>query len=350
MRAVYAGRRRVMRAADIGVAAHLSDEIDRAIATASQAVDSLCNRGDDTRPGFAPWTGTITYDWPTQNNGTGYRFYLNRNSLVSLTSAVSGGVTITADCLLRPETGPPYGKLDVDRSSASSLTIGDTGAGQGSLSITGVWCGAAVRETTSSAWTAASMDDSVTAVTLAAPLDVGAIIRLDSERMIVTGQSWTDSGQTGTLAAQKSAQSLAVSDGSAFFTGEELILDSERVLVLDITGNTLTVQRAAGGSTLAAHTGTAIFYTRLCEVERGALGTTAAAHTGGARIYLFTPPPLVEQLTVAYALDQRAQESADYVRTIGSGDNERQAGGGGIARLEDRVWAAHGRKLRHRAV
>lgn len=350
MRAVYATRRRVMRAADVKASAYQSSEIDQALESASVAVDRLCHRGDATRPGFAPWTGTITYDWPVLNNASAYRFYLNQNSLLSLTSVISGGTTITSAALLRPETGPPYSVLDVDRATSSLFTI-SSGAGQSSLAIAGVWCGAPLDERTSTTWTApGSLSSSATTATLAAPLDIGTIIRIDSERMIVTDQGWADSGQDGTLTAAKSAETLAVSDGTAFLIGEELLIDAERVLVRDIAGNTLVVQRAAGGSTLAVHTAASIYQARSCTLQRGALGTTATTHLAGAPVYVFRPPALIEQLTVAYALDQRAQETSGYARTVGSGEGERPAGGGGIRALEDRVWTAFGRKLRHRAV
>ena len=88
--------------------------------------------------------------------------------------------------------------------------------------------------------------------------------------------------------------------------------------------------------------------------RRLTLGTVAAAHTSGAAVALFDPPSLVEQLTVAYTLDQREQESSAYARTIGSASSRRNAdqqlAGSGIPDLEKRVLAAYGRQLRHRAV
>jgi hypothetical protein len=350
MGAWYSTRERVMRAADVKAAAYLSPEIDAAIESASRAVDRLCHRGDQVRPGFAPWTGAITYDWPVLNNADSYRFLLNQNSLASLTSAVSGGVTITSACLLRPETGPPFSSVKVDRDSDDLLTF-TTGSGERSLVLTGVWAGDYVAERTNSAWTAGAIaSTSADSVTLNAPLGVGNIVRIDLERLTVLGKTWTDSTQDGSLAASSSAQTLAVSDGTDFFPGEELLIDAERVLIQDIAGNNLIVKRAVGGSTLAAHASSSIFWARTFIVERGSLGTTAATHAADAPIYIWQSPALVEQLTVAYALDQRAQESSAYARTIGTGDAERQAGGAGIKALEDRVRFAHGRHLRHRAV
>src|SRR5262245_17608135 len=141
-----------MRAADVKATAYLASEIDEAMQAGAEAIDRLCHRGDAVRPGFAPWTGTITYDWPDLNNEWGFRFYLNQNSLYTLTSLVSGGVTVTADALLGPVTGPPYSRIDIDRGSGSILSTG-SGLGQASLAITGVWSGCRVAERTSNTWT-----------------------------------------------------------------------------------------------------------------------------------------------------------------------------------------------------
>lgn len=346
----YATRGRVMRAADVSASAFQQLEMDSAIESASLAVDTLCRRGDDIRPGFAPWTGTITFDWPTGvNNDDAYKFWLNQHALLDPETVTSGGVDVSADVLPWPEYGPPYTAVAIDVGSDSILSF-DSGSGQRSLSITGVW-GMTDAEKTRSTWTlAGDVSASTDTVTLAAPADVGSIVRIGSERMIVTDKAWISSGQTGSIVAQMNAQSLAVADGSAFLAGEELILDAERVLIRDITGNTLLVQRAVSGSVLTAHTGATVYYSRSCIVERGALGTTAAAHSSGDAVALHDVPKLVEQLTVAYALDQRQQELSAYARTIGQGEGQRNASGAGIRDLEARVKAAFGRPLRHRAV
>jgi hypothetical protein len=148
-----------------------------------------------------------------------------------------------------------------------------------------------------------------------------------------------------------------VTSGSAFFKGEEIIVDSERMLIRDIVGNVLTVARADGGSVLAEHAnGAAVYWARSCTMTRGALGTTASAHTSGAAISLYSAPAIVEQLTVAYAIEQRAQEQAGYARTLTRirdsrqfGQHGNETGSAGITSLEERVLAAYGR-IRHRAI
>lgn len=351
MGAWYTTRERFMRAADIKGVAYANDEADGIIEASSRDVDRLVRRGDATRPGLAPWQGTRVFDWPAPNNSGNFRFWLDAHKLISVSAVVSGGTTITSDVLLwPPQSGPPYHAIDIDRSTDSVLTIGE-GVGQRSLSVTGLW-GHTNVEKTLSTWTTGSnlADTTGTSVTVHAPIGVGSIIRVDSERMIVTERSWTSSSQTGTLTSSVSAQSLAVGSGSAFFPGETLLLDSERMIVQDISGNTLTVKRAVDGTTLAAHTGATIYYARACTVERGALGTTAATHSSGTQVHVWQVPALAERLTIAYGLDTREQERAAYARTIGAEDNQRNAGRGGIRSLELRVEEAFGRPVRMAAV
>ena len=345
----YATRGRVMRAADVNASAYLSDEIDAAIESASLAVDKLTRRGDETRPGFAPWVGTIEFDWPVTNNDEAYSFWLNQNALLVPESASSGGVDISADVIPWPAYGPPYTRLDINEASGSIFSFLD-GSGQRSLSITGEW-GMTNAEKTRSSWTlAGSIDASTIIAVLNAPADVGSLVRIGNERMIVTDKTWANSSQTGSIIASQTANALAVDDGTAFRAGEELILDAERMLIREITGNVLNVRRAVSGSLLAAHTDATIYWSRTCEVERGALGTTPAAHTAGSTVAIHDVPGLIEQLTVAYALDQRQKEMTAYVRTIGQGEGQRNASGAGIDELEERVLSAYGRRLRLRVV
>lgn len=339
-----------MRRADIKASAYRNDAVDDACASATRDVDRLCRIGDEQRAGLAPWTGTLTFDWPVTNNSDTFRFYLNQYGLYSLTTVISGGTNITSSVIPWPRNGPPYKALDVDTASGDSFDF-ISGTGQESLLVTGVWIRAVLDEKTSTAWLlGSSSNSSTTSVTLNMPVEIGQVVRVDSERMIVTEKAWASSAQTATLASSAAAETLAVSDGTAFFVGEELLIDSERVLVRDIAGNTLTVRRATSGSTLAAHTGATIYYARTVTVERGALGTTAASHNSGTQLYVYRPPALVGQLALAYAMDRLAQESALYARTIGSGENVRNASGRAIANVESDVLTAYGRPLRHRAV
>jgi hypothetical protein len=130
-----------------------------------------------------------------------------------------------------------------------------------------------------------------------------------------------------------------------------LLIDSERMRIDDIAGNTLIVTRAWDGSTIAAHTaGATIYAPRTLTVARGALGTTAAAHGSGSTVYRWDAPGPVRQLCVAEALTDLLQGRSGYARTAGAGENEREATGRGLKDLRDRAYTSHGRKGRVRSV
>jgi hypothetical protein len=61
-------------------------------------------------------------------------------------------------------------------------------------------------------------------------------------------------------------------------------------------------------------------------------------------------PPLVRSLSLAEAINLLQQDQAAWARTVGSGDNEREAGGRALRDLRDQAYTAHGRKARSRAV
>src|SRR3546814_19132909 len=88
--------------------------------------------------------------------------------------------------------------------------------------------------------------------------------------------------------ALKNDQTVDVTDGTLFFVGELILIDSERMRIVDITGNNLTVVRAYGGATLAAHSlGADVYVSRRLTVDRGALGTTAAPHLHEAPLHVW---------------------------------------------------------------
>jgi len=334
-----------MGAPDIRASAYVESQIDEAIVAGATACDKLLHRS------FFPWQGTRTFDWPNTQDAGPYRLWLDDSGLISLTAATSGGTSILSAVKLRPNrSGPPYSHVDIDRATSSSYSY-SSGTGQDSVSLTGLW-GYTNTERTVGTLTA-GITASATVIRYTPTtrvIGVGSTLRVGSERMLVNGKRWVDSTQTGTLAAQPNATSLTVANGAAFIAGEELLIDSERLLVVAVTGNVLNVRRAVAGSTIAAHTTAALYWPRDLEVTRGALGTTAATGTLGDTVYVHVPPALVGQLNRAYALDQFFQEGAGYARTIGTSESEREYSSRGIRELEGRVYGAFGRKVRTRAV
>lgn len=349
----YATREAVMSATDIPNTAYMSTDVDSAIMSATSQVDKLCHRGAIERgiPGFLPWTGTLAYDWPNRQDAEWGRLWLDRHSLLSLTSLTSGGDTIpTGAVLLEPWfAGPPYNRIELDRAQPYAFSTG-SGTGQRSIEITGVWLPHELVELAPSGFTVATaVNASVTTLAVNAPANVGDVLRIGTERVLVTEKTWATSSQSGAVSDQRNAETLTVSDGSVFRTGEEILLDAERMLIRDIAGNTLIVKRAWRGSTLAAHSAATIYWPRSLTVTRGVLGTTAASHSQGDQIYRTGIPPLIRDMTIAYALDTLFQQGSGYARTVGSGESQRNASGRGIRELEERVYFAHGRR-RHGAV
>ncbi|MBD9723448.1 hypothetical protein PV755_45405 [Streptomyces caniscabiei] len=349
----YATRESVMNALDSKLTARNSAQIDRALESASRDVDALCHR-----KAFAPTTATKSFDYPGPQYARPWRLWLDGNSLISVTTLTSGGVTIAAsDYFLEPnQYGPPYDRVEIDLDSSAAFSSGDTH--QRAISITGLW-GYTNDETTTGTLTEA-LDASETGVDVdgaaAALLGVGSVLRVDDERMIVTGRTMADTGQNlgADIDQQVKTVTIPVASGAAFTTGEVILIDAERMLIVDIAGNNLIVKRAWDGSANAAHTNSADIYAlRTLTVQRGALGTTAATHSASAPILRWDPPGPVRDLTLAEAVAQVNNELSGYARTRKTGDGgsgERATDASALKMLRDRVYASHGRKGRVRAV
>jgi hypothetical protein len=343
-------REDVARATDQKETARNWASVDRAIEAAADSVSSLCNRD------FIPFTGTRYLDWPDLNRSRPWRLWLNRNEVISVTSLVVSGTALTqnVDYFLRRSDGkdePPYTHIEINRLGSAALA-----AGQRSVALTGQFGHSA--NTTPTGALAEALDASETAVdvTNSAGVGVGDLLLVDSERMAVTDKTMLDTGVD-----IDAADSLTASTGDVSITlstttgapnvGETILIDSERMLVVDTAGVVLTVKRAWDGSTLAAHTaGASIYAPRTLTVLRGAQGTLTATHSLSATVSRHVWPGIVRQLAVGEAIAWGEQEGAAWARTAGSGDNEREVSGRGLTVLRDQVRAAYGRNARKRAV
>jgi hypothetical protein len=327
------------------VGASLNADIDSAIEAATGEVERLTLRR------FYPTLATKYVDWPNDSLARSWRIYFEQpDQLVSLTSLTSGGTSLTVGNLnLEPANGgPPYSRLETDRSTSTVWLSGDTS--QQSIAITGLW---GYRNDEVSAGTIAeALDASETAVDVSnsAAIGVGSLIRVDDERMIVTEKTMLTTGQTlltTALTAVDSSVTVNVTTGTAFAVDELIMIDSEIMRVLAISGNALTVRRAQDGTVLAAHnTGTTIYAPRTLTVERGALGTTAATHDSGTAISRWKAPALIERLTIAETVNMLLQDSAGWGRMVGAGESARELSARGLKDLREQVIARHGRRLR----
>lgn len=340
----YCTREDVKAALDYKETARNNAQIDRLIEAASRRIETMCHRR------FYPEIDTRYFDWPNKTSYRSWRLWLDADELISVTSISSAGTSIpSTDYFLEPvNAGPPYTRVDLDLSSNS--TFGGGATWQRDITITGVF-GHSAEETTAGTL-AENLDSSETGVDVSdsAAIGVGSLIKIDDERMQVTGKTMLTTGQTtqGALTASQADVTVAVTTGSSYIVGETILVDFERMLVVDIAGNNLIVKRAWDGSVLAGHSGSATIYApRTLTVTRGVLGTTAATHSTSTAIAKHVVPGPVTELAIAEVQTILQQEESAYARSVGSGESM-FASGRGLSGLRTQVVGSHGRKMRRR--
>jgi hypothetical protein len=350
----YATREDVQRALDSKTTARNTLQIARALEDASRGAEDLCHRM------FFPVQATRFFDWPPRAGMTPWILRLNDQELISVTALSSGGTVIPSTSYnLEPVNyGPPFSRVEIKLTSNAAFGGGNTY--QRDIQISGVW---GYRNTESSGGTLAAAVSTSTATTVtvdgpaSAAVGVGSILRLDSERMIVTGRTQITTGQTlgaPGLTAQANSVTVAVTTGASFAVDEVLLIDAEKLLITDIAGNSLIVRRGWDGTVLAAHTaGATIYAPRTLTVTRGVLGTTADVHANASPVYRWEPPGPVKQLVIAEAINSLTTESSGYSKTAragSTGSSERTRDQGALQDRRDATYNACGRKARTRAV
>lgn len=347
----YATREEIKAELDVKETSRSNSRIDRALADATDAVHGLTHRE------FYPVLATRGFDWPARPASTSWVLRLGHNEIISVTDLTSGGASIDpADFLLRRADDlnePPYTRIELSLAGPAAFGGGPTT--QQAVSLTGLFGyrndespAGSLTEDLDAAETGVNVDAAASAAA-----GIGSLLRIDAERVIVTGRSMLDTGQTlgGDLTNQNNNIVLPVPSGTAFAAGEMILIDGERMLVDEIAGNTLLVRRAWDGSPIAPHTTGAVIYApRALTVARGGLGTTAATHTSGSTVARWDAPGSVRQLCLAEALVDLMQGRSGYARTAGAGENEREVTGRGLKELRERVYVSHGRKARMRSV
>lgn len=343
----YCTREQVKTALDIKETARDNLQVDRAIESASRGIEGLMHRK------FYPMTTTRYFPFPSYAFGNpAWQLWLENDEIVTLTSMTSGSVSILpANVFLEPvNEGPPFNRIELDQSSNASF--GQGVSPQHDIAITGVF---GYGDSYDSAGTlAANLDGFTTTVGISnsSTIGVGSVIRIDSERMIVTDKQSVATSQTlqTAMTAQNANMSVGITDGTQFFIGEVITIDTERMLIQDILGNNLVVKRAWDGFPLATHDiGSAIYVMRNAIVQRGALGTAAVSH-GTGPIGKLQIPGTIRALCVAESINQVQQELSSYARVVGSGDNQRNASGAGLEDMRQRAYIAFGRKARLRVI
>ncbi len=336
-----------MSSLDQAVTAWNTARLDRALGSGARTIEG------ETHRTFRPVLATKRFDWPNPGSRTTWRLWLDNNEVISVSGlTVAGSLIPASDYFLRNLDGddePPYDHIEIDLAGPAAFRSGDTH--QQAIALAALYGHRNDEEQVGDLTSNldADVDDTATITWNTPRIGVGDVLRVGSERMVVRAKTWVDTGQNtgGALTAQKNSVSLPVTTGTEFAADQILLLDSERVRVLDVAGNTLTLQRAVDGSVLAAHnTGIDIFSLTGVELDRAQLGTTLAAHVSGADVYRHVVPDLIRDYNIALAISQYLQESAGYARTVGAGEAVYEVSGKGLKAMCDEVYRRYGRKAR----
>lgn len=350
----YATREQVKDSLEVNQSAYADRLIDRNLLTASLSIEGQLRRR------YYPEQRSFKMDWPNYQYAPSWHLWLGINELISLTSVVSGGIDITTSAVLRRQDDiaePPYGLLEISLAGAGAFASGPTF--QQSVVITGLAGYSDTATDTNSGVLSATLTNVAVTATINPvsgylPIGVWSLLKIDNERLLVTERTMITTGITITTnpAASQAVSSIGVSDGTQFAIGEIILIDAERMKIVDIAGNNLIVNRAFDGTVLAAHTsGATVFAFRSFRLKRGVLGSTAAQHLTSAAIYVHEYPAIVNQLAVAETVVLLEQNSSAYARTIGTGGREHQAGiGDGLADLREQALRAVGRGIRVEAI
>lgn len=342
----------VKSALDVVQTARNDRQIARAVEFGSRTAEGRLHRR------FYPERATRRFDWPNYQRALPWRLWLESNEIISLETVVSGTTTIpTSAYFLRRSDDldePPYSLIELDLSQTSGWSVG--GTHQRSIALTGLFGYADATDTAGTLAAAVSSASATTVdVTDSSVIGTGQLLKIESERLVVTGRSALTTGQTlqANLTATTAAAgvSVAVSSGTAFAVGEMILIDAERMLIVDIAGNNLIVRRAWDGSVLADHTaGATIYAPRRLTVQRGVLGSTAATHLISTAVARQVFPGPVVTLSIAEALTVLLQEGAGYARVAGSGDAMQEIFGRGLKDIRAEAEVAVGRQLRLAAI
>jgi hypothetical protein len=369
----YCNRLDVQRATDLESTVLDVQRIDEAIQGASRDVEEGLHRL------FYPWDGSKFFEWPNYQYAYPWRLWLDRHDLLCLTTLVTGFETITLDkVFLEPvnrKPGFPYRWAELDRASNAAFG-GNSQTPQHAITLTGTWGFTADAFPVATAPSAVGDSDTAIVISDGSQVSAGDLVILGyartaapypddalghagvikpyaGERCLVRDVAFTATGGTqsgsGCSTAAESDNQLTVS-GATVTAGETLLLDAERMLVLQVAGSVATVKRAWDGTVLDSHSAADVYALRQLTVKRGALGTTATAWDEGTAVWKHRVPGPVRELTIAIAQDTVMQQTSGYARTAGTGDSAAPAVGTGIGMAWKRAADYAMRQARTRVI
>lgn len=320
-RPCYCTREQVRRALDVQRAAYNNEQIDRAILSGTESVEKLCQRR------FYPVDATYKFDWPNYQYAYPWRLWLDQYELAAPATQIVSGTFLPApvqipiaNVIFQPvNEGPPYTSIELRRDTNSAF--GNNTTPQLDIGITGTFGYWMQTHVVGQLLASMQSTDTTVQVSNGALIAPGDVLIIDSERMIVTDMTYIDTSQSfssGITAASAADRFGTVANGSLFASGEVVMVDFEWMLIENIVGNNIVVKRGYDGSLLTTHTdGTHIWAARQLSLLRGQLGTAAAAHSQNTNMYLNAVPSLVRDTAMAEALMQLVGEPGAYAQAVG---------------------------------
>lgn len=348
----YCSRGEVKLALDYKESAIADARIDRAIEDASREIDRVLARN------FYPYWDTRYFDWPTHQYATPWRVWLDKNEVCALPTEITnsnGTETIpSSDYFMRPDDalqrGMPFTLIEINLGSQSAFNSGVSY--QRSVAITGVFGYSMATDPAGLMLASMASSDTTAHIPNSALVDVGTVMIIDSEYMIVTDANPIATAGTlaGNLDAQSYTNAIPVSTGmgTTYAKLEVITIDGEDMLIVKIVGDSLHVRRAWNGTPLASHTsGASIYANRLVSVARGCVGTSAAIHNNAAPVSVHHVPGKIKELCIAEAGTRTLGESSGYAQQYGEAGATTKLGAG-LPDLWVGAMASYGRQIRKR--
>ena len=354
----YISRERFKSATSIA-GAQFDDAVDRVIEASSRDIDRW------TRRFFIPKTQTRLYKYPQERPGRATVIWVDQD-LLSVTTLQTKAQDTTpttissSDYFLEPANAEPdgnsrYNRIEIDESSTAAFEAGDTS--QRSISVAGSWGWSGTTQSAGSIDDSGGISSSDTALIVsdASKIDVGDTLLIGSEQIFVSDRDFAARGSillnmASDLGAVNSTTTVTIDGSHGIVAGEVIRIDSERMYVISVSTNDLTVIRAYDGSVLASHSDdTAIHVNRTLTIQRAVNGTTASSHSDSASITKYTPEPDITRWALAEAITTWHQEHSGWGRTIGTGDGAGEFSGREITQLRESM-AGYYRRAREAVI
>jgi hypothetical protein len=297
----------------------LMDDLDLAGVKAwkeQQALDKIKDASDwiDRHLGeFIPVTETRKFD------GFG-GIDLWVGAVLAVDTIIDDGETLQAsDYLLYPlgrlwELGP-YARITI---APDATALSSWSHEEDIISIAARW--GKYEHTIDTGTTVSAQNDSDAALVVdnGAVIGLGAVLLIDTEQELVEAYgAATDSTATLNGDLDASSEEVPVSDGTKLGINEIIKVEFEQMVVRDISGNTLLVERGWNGTKKVTHAATTAAYVyRTFTVKRAVNGTTAAAHST-ANIGRYVPPDIVNYLCRQIATLMLKKAQSGYAGKIG---------------------------------